>query len=150
VSFDVRSGRYTGKRYVDVAEGRRSAEDVFWFRPVGVHVDRKGRHYNYTEIDRGADIIRATEACKLFAGRMDDGWSEEHARDMMPFNPRQDYVFSANARAMMHLFSVRGTADVQLECRFMAQLVFDQFAKWMPETADWFENFRAKKNFLAP
>ncbi|MBU6230883.1 MAG: FAD-dependent thymidylate synthase, partial [Cyanobacteria bacterium REEB459] len=42
------SFRYTGQRIVDVAEGKRPVEEVFYLRPVGFYTDRQGKKYEYT------------------------------------------------------------------------------------------------------
>ncbi|MEL7314306.1 MAG: FAD-dependent thymidylate synthase, partial [Cyanobacteria bacterium J06559_3] len=37
VSFDVQSFRYTGSRILDVVNGKRDVEEVFYLRPVGLY-----------------------------------------------------------------------------------------------------------------
>ena len=41
------SGRYTGQRILDVADGKRQLEEVFYLRPVGNYTDREGKKYYY-------------------------------------------------------------------------------------------------------
>lgn len=44
VSFDVQSFRYTGNQFIDVLEGKKDIEDVFYLRPVGYYTDRQGKN----------------------------------------------------------------------------------------------------------
>ena len=43
ISFDVQSGRYTGKRIIAVANKEKSVEEVFYLRPVGFYTDSQGQ-----------------------------------------------------------------------------------------------------------
>ena len=45
VSFDVQSFRYTGKQFVEVIEGKKDIEDVFYLRPVDHYTNRQGKKY---------------------------------------------------------------------------------------------------------
>ena len=55
-SFDVQSFRYTGSRIVDVAEGKKDVEDVFYLRPVGKYTNRQGKRYFYSQQQRQEDL----------------------------------------------------------------------------------------------
>jgi thymidylate synthase (FAD) len=150
LTFDVQSGRYTGQRFLDVTQGRRSVEDVFWLRPVGEYSDRKGRRYSYTERQRRDDLEWCRVACQRYAAKIAAGFSEEHARAMIPFEFRQDWVMSAGARAIMHLLDLRWKKDAQWECQLFSELLFERFKLWMPAAGAWYEQTRAGKARLAP
>lgn len=151
LSFDVTSGRFTGNRYIDVANDSRDIEDVFYFRPVGEYSDRATGAYIYTESMRMADMSACYDACKRFKYKVEIlNFSNEHARDLMPFNFRQDFVLSANLRSLMHLLMVRGLGDSQLELQTMMHMMLEQFKMWAPEVAAWFEQSIWQKNKLAP
>lgn len=150
VSFDTQSFRYTGKRILDVVDGKREVEDVFYLRPVGTYSDREGKKYTYTQELREQDLIWCYQGCRRYAERIHDGLAEEHARGLIPFDVRQHWVMSGNARAIMHLLDIRGKADVQLETRVMAEMVFKHFQAWMPEVAEWYGKTRWEKGVLAP
>ncbi|MGB7415679.1 MAG: FAD-dependent thymidylate synthase [Thermosynechococcaceae cyanobacterium] len=150
VSFDVQSGRYTGKRILGVVAGTQDLEDVFYLRPVGSYSDRQGKKYNYTAEQRQQDLDWCLQGCQRYAERINQGLAEEHARGLIPFDVRQHWVMSANARSLMHLLDIRGKYDVQLETRVMTELMLECFKQWMPTLADWYEQTRWRKGPLSP
>jgi thymidylate synthase (FAD) len=150
VSFDVQSGRYTSQRILAAANGTMELEDVFYLRPVGAYGDRQGKKYEYTTTQRAEDLDWCLQGCKLYAKRIQQGLAEEHARGLIPFDVRQHWVMSGNARAIMHLLDIRGKFDVQPETRVMTELMFEKFQVWMPEVAAWYEKNRWRKGTLAP
>ncbi|HEY9697321.1 MAG TPA: FAD-dependent thymidylate synthase [Trichocoleus sp.] len=150
ISFDVQSFRYTGQRIIDVVEGKRDLEEVFYLRPLGAYTDRQGKRYEYTESLRQEDLEWCLEACKRYHQRINQGFSEEHARGLIPFDIRQHWVMSANVRSLMHLLDLRWKADAQLEAQELCELIWLQFKNWVPTIADWYVSNRAKKARLAP
>lgn len=150
LSFDVQSGRYTGKRILEVAGGRRDVEEAFYLRPAGTYRDRQGKRYDYTEEMRSADTARCFDAAKHYQALIDQGVAEEHARGTIPFDVRQHWVMSANARALMHLMDLRCKADAQLECQKLCQMIWPHFQDWMPEVAEWYAKTRKGKARLSP
>ena len=151
VSFDVQSFRYTGQRLVDVVEGRLDVEEVFYLRPVGEYSDRQGKKYEYSEAERQRDLDWCYHACERYATKIVRlGFSEEHARGLIPFDVRQHWVMSANARSLMHLLDLRWKADAQLECQQLCDLIWPHFQAWVPAIAVWYLAKRAKKAKLAP
>lgn len=78
------------------------------------------------------------------------GVVHEHARGCIPFDVRQHWVMSGNARAIMHLLDIRAKMDVQPETRVMTEMMFEHFKHWMPEVAAWYEEHRWRKARLAP
>lgn len=150
VSFDVQSGRYSGKRILDVVEGKRDIEEVFFFRPVDSYTNRQGKKYEYTEDDRKDDIDTCYFLAEKYAKKIARGMAEEHARHTIPYCLRQHFVLSGNARAMMHIVGIRGTKDVQPETYTFAHLLLQRLVEWMPEVFNYFEEKRFGKNLLAP
>jgi len=150
VSFDVQSGRYTGIRVMDVAAGKRSVEEVFYLRPTGYYSDRQGKRYTYTEEQRQEDLAWCLQACKHYQQRIHQGFSEEHARGLIPFDVRQHWILSANTRSLMHLLDLRWKLDAQLEAQKLCELIWPHFQAWVPAIADWYETNRMKKARLAP
>ncbi|MFP4254998.1 MAG: FAD-dependent thymidylate synthase [Halothece sp.] len=150
ISFDVQSFRYTGQRILEVAEGKRDVEEVFYLRPVGDYTNRQGKRYSYTEKQRKADLEWCLEACKRYQQRINEGLAEEHARGIIPFDARQHFVMSCNARSLMHLLDLRWKKDAQLEAQKFCELLFQHFQEWTPQLANWYEETRAKKAKLSP
>jgi thymidylate synthase (FAD) len=151
VSFDVQSGRYTGKRICKAADGSLDdVEEVFYVRPVGKYSDRKGKKYEYTETMREADLIRCKIAASVYASKIQQGWSEEHARGLIPFDVRQHFVVSFSLRALMHFLDMRAKLDAQEEIRKLCDLIMPEFEIWTPEIAAWYKKHRLQKAKLAP
>ncbi|MBE9166648.1 FAD-dependent thymidylate synthase [Pleurocapsales cyanobacterium LEGE 06147] len=150
VSFDVQSFRYTGQRIIDVVEGKRDIEDVFYLRPVGDYSDRQGKRYFYSPEQRNEDLNWCLNACKLYQKRIQEGLAEEHARSLIPFDARQHFVLSCNARSLMHLLDLRWKKDAQLEAQKFCELLYLRFEEWMPAVALWYKENRAQKARLSP
>lgn len=144
------SFRYTGSRIVDVVEGKRNVEDVFYLRPVDNYTNRQGKSYFYSEQQRQKDLEWCLEACKLYQQRVNEGLSEEHARSLIPFDARQNFVMSCNARSLMHLLDLRWKKDAQLEAQKLCELLYIRFEEWMPALAHWYRENRAQKARLSP
>ena len=149
-SFDVQSLRYTGKRFLEVAEGKLDIEDVFYLRPVGKYRDRQGKKYEYTEEMRSRDMAWCREAAKRYLEDIQAGFAEEHARGKLPFDYRQHFVVSFNARSFLHFVDLRFKKDAQLEIQKLCDLMFPHFQQWVPEVANWYESTRLGKARLAP
>lgn len=150
VSFDVQSGRYTSQRVLDVLEEKRNVEEVFYLRPLGYYTNRKGKKYYYTEEERNADLEWCMMACERYTNKINEGFAEEHARGIIPFDIRQHFVLSCNARSLMHLLDLRWKKDAQPEIQQLSELMFDKFNEWMPQIAEWYQETRAKKAKLSP
>lgn len=150
VSFDVQSFRYTGQRIVDVANGDREVDEVFYLRPLGEYTDRQGKRYKYTEKHRSEDIGWCLKACHRYADRICQGFAEEHARGLIPFDIRQHWVMSANVRSLLHILDMRWKADAQLEAQQLCDLIWPHFEAWVPAIAEWYLKTRAHKARLAP
>ncbi|MBO0350136.1 FAD-dependent thymidylate synthase [Phormidium pseudopriestleyi FRX01] len=144
------SNRYTGNRIVDAAKGIRDIEDVFYLRPVGYYTDRQGKRYEYTQQQRDRDLAWCNEAAKRYQVLIKEGTSEEHARGIIPFDVRQHWVVSFNARSLMHLLDLRAKPDAQLECQKLCDLIWPHFQEWVPAIAEWYEKYRLKKGRLSP
>ncbi|MGD1904204.1 MAG: FAD-dependent thymidylate synthase [Geitlerinemataceae cyanobacterium] len=150
VSFDVQSFRYTSASVLEVARGDRPVEDVFYFRPVGEYRDRDGARYTYTEAMRQTDIDRSLRAAKDYLSSTEQGLSEEHARDVIPFCVRQHFVVSFNLRSALHFLDLRYKANAQLEIQQLAWLIWLEVQKWAPEISAWYEDRRLGKAKLSP
>lgn len=169
ISFDVQSFRYTGHRIYKLGEYCESCfssfpvlsaampggidkdiEQIFYLRPTGFYADRSGKHYEYTEKQRIEDLEWCGEAAMLYKKRIDQGYSEEHARGLIPFDVRQHWVVSVNARSLMHLLDLRWKSDAQLEIQQLCDLLFPHFKDWCPQVAEWYEKNRARRARLAP
>ncbi|NMF83262.1 FAD-dependent thymidylate synthase [Nodosilinea sp. P-1105] len=144
------SFRYTGQRILDVVDGKRDVEEVFYLRPVGFYSDRQGKKYEYTPEARQQDVDWCLEASRRYKQRIEQGFAEEHARGLIPFDIRQHWVMSANVRSLMHLLDLRWKADAQLEAQKMCEAIWPHFQAWVPAIAAWYEENRLKKAKLAP
>lgn len=150
VSFDVQSMRYTGKRVVALAHQKADIEDVFYFRPVGNYVDRFGKKYAYTKKTRETDIEVAKRLAMVYAYKMQEGYSEEHARSLLPFDFRQNFVVSFNLRSAMHFLDLRSKLDAQAEIVDLCNLMVPFLQQWAPEVMNYYIEKRLGKARLAP
>jgi len=150
ISFDVQSFRLSSESIIGVAEGAKNIEKVFYLRPVGTYTDRAGKSYEYTAEERSEDLAYLLTAAQRYSQKIAAGMPAEQARSLLPFDYRQHFGLSLNARSLMHLLDLRWKKDCQIETQWFAELLFKQFEKWMPEVAAWYEKNRAKKARLAP
>ncbi|MBE9206993.1 FAD-dependent thymidylate synthase [Nostoc sp. LEGE 06077] len=144
------SFRYTGNQFIQVIEGKKDIEDVFYLRPVGYYTDRQGKKYYYSPEQRAADLEWCMEASKRYAASFAAGMSEEHARGIVPFDYRQHFVVSFNLRSFLHFCDLRNKKDAQLEIQKLCELMWPHFAEWTPAIAQWYEKQRLGKARLAP
>lgn len=150
VSFDVQSGRYTGQRICQAAEYKLNPEEVFYMRPVGAYSDRQGKRYEYTEQARSLDMGHCLVAAIRYKELLGQGFAEEHARSILPFDIRQHFVVSFSLRALLHFMDLRAKRDAQLEIQQLCALVWPHLQAWAPEVAGWYELTRLHKARLAP
>jgi Predicted alternative thymidylate synthase len=144
------SGRYTGERVLDVCEGTRDVEEVFYLRPVGLYQDRKGKRYEYTMSQRNTDLGLCLDAAQRYAQLIDLGYAEEHARGILPFDIRQHFVVSFSLRSALHFLDLRSKRDAQPEIQALCDMVWPHVTEWVPEIAGWYETNRLHRARLAP
>jgi thymidylate synthase (FAD) len=149
-SFDVQSMRYTGQRICDAANCAISLEEVFYLRPEGEYTDRKGKKYIYDWENRQTDLDLCMKAAERYRDLVDAGFSEEHARGILPFDYRQHFVVSFTLRAFLHFMDLRAKLDAQEEIRHLCDLMWPHFQQWAPEIAAWYEKTRLHRARLAP
>jgi thymidylate synthase (FAD) len=164
VSFDCQSFRYTGARLEKFVskwgdsltggeipiEAKEELEKLVYLRPLGKYKDRIGLMYDYRQDARDRAIALAIESLKLYAENRGAGMPAEQARGLIPFDIRQHWVVSCNARSLLHMLDLRWKDDAQLECQWWCDLAWVHFANWMPQVAVWYEKHRAHRGTLAP
>ena len=149
-SFDVQSFRYTGDRVCRAANNELDLEDVFYLRPVGQYSDRQGKKYLYTENQRNKDLQICLQSALRYSELVMEGYAEEHARGILPFDTRQNFVVSFSLRAALHFMDLRAKADAQLEIRQLCDMMWPHISLWCPEIAGWYEGSRLHRARLAP
>ena len=150
ISFDVQSFRYTSDKVLAVIEEGLNIEEVFYFRSVGFYTNRQGKKYEYTEEMREDDKQYCYDAALRYWNKFVDGISEEHARDLLPFNYRQHFIVTMNARSILHFMDLRAKKDAQLEIQNLCEMIWPHIKAWVPEIAEWYEVNRLGKARLAP
>lgn len=154
ISFDVQSFRYTSDSILNVvndsSDNYELVEKAFYLRPVGDYTDRSGSKYHYSQEQRYMHLNRCFESAVSYELDIASGMSEEHARGMLPFDYRQHFVMTVNARSLMHVLDLRSKKDAQLECQWLCDLILPHFKEWMPEIAEWYIQNRLHKALLAP
>jgi thymidylate synthase (FAD) len=144
------SFRYTGQQFLEVLNGKKDIEDVFYLRPVGNYRDRQGKNYYYSSEQRETDLKWCLEAIQRYQQDMEAGLSEEHARGKLPFDYRQHFVVSFNLRSLLHFLDLRYKKDAQLEIQQLCGLMLPHLEAWVPDVANWYKNTRLGKARLSP
>lgn len=146
----AQSGRYTGDRFIRVATGELSVEDVFFLSPVGQYQDRNGHRYFYTESERLTDIEYIQLACKRFASKVNAGSPYELARETLPYEFRQDFGIAGTLRTIFHMIDVRSKADTQWQVRNLVELLMNELDNYCPELTEWCRKNRYGKAITSP
>lgn len=147
----VQSMRYTGDRFVQFDKGEKYLlEELFYFRPLGTYQDRKGNRYEYTQEWLERDKRKSVESAEEYAEKIGAGWSEEHARDGLRYNFRQNFAIAGDLQAVFHWLDQRSKADAQLEIQALAHKVMEKVKVFAPELGTWYEENRFGKARLAP
>jgi len=150
-TFDCQSFRFQSGKVIQASKGEVDIEEVFYLRPVGQYHVRSGKRYSYTEDQRQRHLEWCREAAELYAYSVEmDGFSEEHSRGLLPFDYRQHFIVTFNARSLMHFFDMRAKPDAQLEIQQLCDLMLPHFEQWMPAVANWYKENRWRKGRLAP
>jgi thymidylate synthase (FAD) len=150
VSFDVQSQRYTGERVLKVAAGELKPEDVFYVRPPGFYTNRKGKKYDWTEVDYQSELDEAIRSSERYAQKYKNGVSEEHARQSLYSGIRQHFVVSFNLRSVLHFLDLRSKLDAQLEIQAACEQMCPIIKEWAPEVWDYYETKRLHRAKLSP
>ena len=150
VTFDVQSQRYTGKRVLKVASGELKPEEVFYVRPPGFYVNRKGKKYDWTQEEYEDELNFITEGCKRYAVKYNQGKCEEHIRDYIAQAIRQNFVVSFNLRSVLHLMDLRAKMDAQLEIQALCEQLAPILEDWAPDVWSYYKEKRLHKARLSP
>lgn len=149
VSFDVQSFRYTSDSLIQVGRSM-DLERAIYLRPIGFYTARDGTKFEYTSELRNRDLAKAKQGVEWYSENLKNGMPEEQARGLVPFDYRQHFVLSCNARSLMHILDLRAKADAQLECQQFCEFLMKEFYDWMPETAHWYNQNLWAKARLSP
>jgi thymidylate synthase (FAD) len=151
VSFDVQSQRYTGRRVLKVAKGELTPQEVYYVRPEGLYLDRKGHKYEWKQEDYERQLKFCLAASERYAEVFNTrGMSEEHLRDYLPQNIRQNFVATFSLRAALHFLDLRAKMDAQLEIQALCEGMVPIIKEWVPEIFSYYEEKRLHKARLSP
>lgn len=150
VSFDVQSQRYTCKRILKVANGSLKPEEVFYVRPPGFYTNRKGKKYEWSDENYQMELGMCAASASRYADLFASGVSEEHARDYLPQNVRQNFVVTFSLRALLHFLDLRAKLDAQLEIQALCEAMIEPTRVWVPKIFDYYEEKRLHRARLAP
>jgi thymidylate synthase (FAD) len=150
ISFDVQSQRYTCKRVIKVANRQMKPEEVFYVRPPGFYTNRKGKKYEWLDADYQTQLGLCQASAERFAYQYESGVSEEHARDYLPQNIRQNFVVTFSLRSLLHFLDLRAKLDAQLEIQALCEAMISPSREWIPEIFAYYEQKRLRKARLSP
>ena len=171
-AFLVQSMRYTGDRiaafgqkltefevfnYTDLNNNPNHVQlfnglwELFYYRNVGEHyTNRQGKKYIYSERSYNSLIDKNINACIDYYLDIEDGMSEEHAREGLTYNFRQNFMVAGDLQAILHFMDQRSKADSQLEIRKFAEHAMAKVKEFAPEFAEWYMSKRYGRARLAP
>ena len=150
-SFDVQSQRYTGRRVLKVAKGELKPQQVFYVRPEGLYLDRKGHKYEWTKEDYERQLKFCLAASERYSeGYEKRGMAEEHLRDHLPQNIRQNFVVTFSLRAVLHFLDLRAKLDAQVEIQALSEGMVPIIKEWVPEIFSYYEEKRLHRAKLSP
>jgi len=151
VTFDVQSQRYTGRRVLKVAKGELRPQEVFYVRPEGLYLDRKGHKYEWTQKDYERELKFCVEASERYTDLFENrGMAEEHLRDYLQQNIRQNFVVTFSLRAALHFLDLRAKLDAQVEIQALCEGMVPVIKAWVPEIFSYYEEKRLHKARLSP
>tara|TARA_R110000868_G_scaffold298903_2_gene559089 strand:- start:21604 stop:23313 length:1710 start_codon:yes stop_codon:yes gene_type:complete len=151
VVHNCQSQRYTGRRVLKVASGDLKPEEVYYVRPAGLYLDRKGHKYEWTQEDYERQLKFCLAASERYTeGYEKRGMAEEHLRDYIPQNIRQNFVVSFSLRAILHFLDLRAKLDAQLEIQALCSGMIPVVKEWVPEIFSYYEEKRLFKARLSP
>jgi thymidylate synthase (FAD) len=162
VTFDVMSFRYNSQVFLDLVKQGYDPDDYIidltglektvYLRPLGFYTDRSGKKYEYTDEVRSSDLGQVSDLVFDYHDKVKRlGFSEEHARGLLPFDVRQHFVLSFNnIRSLWHMLDLRWKKDAQLEAQWFCDLLWEATKGVTPQLSEWYLNNRAKKARLAP
>jgi thymidylate synthase (FAD) len=143
--------RYTGDKFIDVADGLLNVEDVFYVRHPGEFRDRNGKTCIWTAEDREIKYEKIRDACIDYKYDVQvKNMPYEMAREFLPYCYRQNFDMFGTLESLFHLLDQRTKADAEREIRILSGLLFNILAKVAPELADWYLLNRYGKARLAP
>ncbi len=160
VAFSVQSFRYTWKKVYQLGVVLRdkkfddpiydlSVDDVFYMRKPGTYKSRDGS-YEYTQNSWEINLEAVKQSTIAYQLSVEKGVPPEHARGIIPFDLRQNFVCSFNLRSLMHFLDMRAKLDAQLEIQILADMIFDEAINWCPQIMEWYKKHRYRKGRLAP
>jgi len=150
ISFDVQSQRYTCRRVLKVADGKLKPEEVFYVRPPGFYTNRKGKKYEWTEDNYQTELGLCVASSRRYATGFENGASEEHLRDYLPQNIRQNFVVTFSLRSLLHFLDLRAKLDAQLEIQALCEAMIEPTRIWVPQVFEYYEEKRLHKARLSP
>ena len=150
ITCDFQSLRYTGARVVDVAEGKRLVEEVFYVRPPGNYRDRQGEVVAWTDDDVEEHLAICLSSAHDYKRLRDRGVPEEQARQVLVTTYFQCGLVSGSLRSWLHILDMRLKPNAQYEIRQLMEMTLAQIKRWAPEVTGWWVNHRCGKARLAP
>lgn len=149
--FLVQSGRYSGHRYLKVANGALSPEECFYHDPLGHYQDRDGSRFTVTKDILEIYFHHCFRACEHYKELVvHKGYSFETARSWLPYGFRQCFQISGRYRDWWHLLDQRLKADAQLSTRVLSLMFHELLLGQVPGLQQWYADNRRGKARLAP
>jgi thymidylate synthase (FAD) len=138
LTFDIQSMRYANFSDANVVVPASIRSEEHMSRETGLVELSDSMQAHLQDVYEDA-VSRSFDA---YDELVQHGVPKEDARMVLPIGTKVNITVSGNARAFLHLLSIRGKADAQWEIRELAAELEEQLYQWMPYTVNWFRNNR--------
>jgi len=143
VSFDVQS-----MRYVDFSDGEAEIPDSIDGREVEIHDPLTDEDIEIPVRELFADTY--DHAFYQYEKLVESGVDEEDARKVLPIGTKVNMTFSANLRALMHIFDLRISGAAQHDTRGFTRQVMDEVREWAPISISEYEEHVKGRSLNSP
>jgi thymidylate synthase (FAD) len=146
VSFDVQSMRYVSFEDADMEIPESAEETVLNF-------DTENAKGDVIETSLPAETIYRDSyeaAQRSYNDLVEAGVDKEHARKVLPIGTKVNMTFSANLRALMHVFDLRVSGAAQDDTRGLAEHVKEETREWAPLTIDAYDEYVRGSSLNSP
>lgn len=151
MAFLVATNRLDNNLFIEVAEGKKEIEEVFYHRPIGEYTSRDGSKFIVRKCDRERFFEDALKKCETYRYLVvDQGWSGEVARDTLLYGFRQNFTMAGTLEAFWHCLDQRSKKNAQLEALWLADMIDLELGLLVPELQKWYRDHRFGKALLAP
>jgi len=135
VSWDVQS-----MRYVDFSDAEAEIPEGIEAHDLEIKYENLEGENDTTEVNAHTLMQESYDnAFAYYDDLLEAGVDEEDARKVLPIGTKVNMTFTANLRALMHIFDLRISGAAQHDTRGFTQQVMDATREWAPISISEYE-----------